>query len=83
MLFGLGTWFPRSVRSREWRKRRVAPDAVTASTAAVVATTTAAGAGFAWLRLRADSVIAPVIAHAALNMVAFAGMRMTVEPRAV
>lgn len=32
----------------------------------VVATSTA-GAGFAWLRLRSGSVLAPLIAHAALN----------------
>jgi uncharacterized protein len=54
------------------------PDArATASTAAVVATTAMAGAGFAWLRLRAGSVIAPSLAHAALNMMAFAGVRAT------
>ncbi len=54
------------------------PDArAGASTVAVVATTAIAGAGFAWLRLRAGSVVAPSLAHAALNMVAFAGVRMT------
>jgi CAAX protease family protein len=54
------------------------PDArATASLAAVVATTAMAGAGFAWLRLRAGSVLAPSLAHAALNMVAFAGVRIT------
>jgi hypothetical protein len=53
------------------------PDArATASTAAVVATTALAGAGFAWLRLRGRSVVAPILAHAALNMVAFAGVRI-------
>jgi uncharacterized protein len=50
---------------------------VTASAAAVVATTAVAGAGFAWLRLRAGSVLAPSLAHAALNMAAFAGVRIT------
>jgi CAAX protease family protein len=49
----------------------------TTSTAAVVATTAMAGAGFAWLRLRAGSVLAPTLAHAALNMAAFAGVRIT------
>jgi uncharacterized protein len=49
----------------------------TASTAAVVAATATAGAGFAWLRLHAGSVVAPTLAHAALNMVAFAGVRIT------
>jgi uncharacterized protein len=54
------------------------PDArATASLAAVVATTAMAGAGFAWLRLRAGSVLAPSLAHAALNMAAFAGVRIT------
>jgi len=32
-----------------------------------VAATGAAGAGFAWLRLRSGSVLAPLLAHAALN----------------
>ena len=49
----------------------------TAPKAGVVAATAIAGAGFAWLRLRADSVVAPSLAHAALNMVAFAGVRVT------
>jgi uncharacterized protein len=54
------------------------PDArTTASTAAVIATTVMAGAGFAWLRLGAGSVLAPTLAHAALNMAAFAGVRIT------
>jgi uncharacterized protein len=54
------------------------PDArATASAAAVVATTAMAGTGFAWLRLRAGSVLAPSLAHAALNMAAFAGVRIT------
>jgi uncharacterized protein len=57
------------------------PDArTTASTAAVVATTAMAGAGFAGLRLRAGSVLAPTLAHAALNMAAFAGVRITSRP---
>jgi membrane protease YdiL (CAAX protease family) len=41
--------------------------------AAHVATTTAAGLGFSWLRLRTGSVIAPALAHAAPNVVGFAG----------
>lgn len=49
----------------------------TASMAAVVAATAMAGAGLASLRLRARSVVAPGLAHAALNMVAFAGVRLT------
>ena len=53
------------------------PARVTASTAVVVATTGFAGAGFAWLRLVAGSVVAPIVAHAAVNMVTFAGVRLT------
>jgi uncharacterized protein len=43
---------------------------------ASVAATAAAGLGFAWLRLRADSVVAPVVVHAALNSSAFAVARL-------
>jgi membrane protease YdiL (CAAX protease family) len=42
--------------------------AVVAST---IVATAAAGVAFAWLRLRSRSVVAPVIAHAALNSLAF------------
>jgi membrane protease YdiL (CAAX protease family) len=45
--------------------------------AAAVAATTAAGATFATLRLRSGSVVAPVLAHAALNMASFAATRAT------
>jgi membrane protease YdiL (CAAX protease family) len=41
-----------------------------------VAVTTAAGFGFSWLRLRANSVFAPIIAHGALNAAAFLGGRL-------
>jgi len=37
-----------------------------------VAATTVAGVGFAWLRLRSDSLLAPALAHVATNSVAFA-----------
>jgi membrane protease YdiL (CAAX protease family) len=40
------------------------------------AVTTAAGFGFSWLRLRANSIAAPIIAHTALNTVAFVGGRL-------
>ncbi len=40
-----------------------------------------AGAGFALLRLRARSVVAPIVVHAAVNMVTFAGVRLTADPR--
>jgi uncharacterized protein len=43
--------------------------------AGAVVITGAAGAGFAWLRLRANSVLAPIIAHGVLNTAAFLGGR--------
>jgi membrane protease YdiL (CAAX protease family) len=52
------------------------PGARAGATAGVVAATTAAGLGFAGLRLASGSVVAPVLAHAALNMAAFAGVRI-------
>jgi membrane protease YdiL (CAAX protease family) len=41
-----------------------------------VAVTAVAGLGFSWLRFRADSLVAPVVVHAALNSSAFAAARM-------
>jgi membrane protease YdiL (CAAX protease family) len=55
------------------------PHHVGGATAAVVAATAGAGVLFAMLRLRSGSVAAPVIAHAALNMAAFAGVRLTAD----
>jgi membrane protease YdiL (CAAX protease family) len=52
---------------------------VPASTTGIVAATAVAGAGFAWLRLCAGSVVAPILAHATVNMVAFAGVRLTAD----
>jgi uncharacterized protein len=49
------------------------------STVGVVVATGIAGAGFAWLRLHADSIAAPIVTHAVVNMVAFAGVRATRE----
>lgn len=43
----------------------------TASVAAVVAVTAAAGAGFAALRLRSGSVIAPALAHMSVNATSY------------
>lgn len=40
---------------------------VAGSVAALVTVTSAAGAGFAWLRLHTGSLLAPTIAHAAVN----------------
>lgn len=51
------------------------------TTGAVVAAagvTAAAGIGFSWLRLRANSVVAPMIAHGVLNVLAFVGGRAVV-----
>lgn len=45
---------------------------------AAAAVTAGAGLGFAWLRLRANSVVAPMIAHGVLNVVAFVGGRAVV-----
>jgi uncharacterized protein len=47
-----------------------------AAVVASVAATAVAGLGFSWLRLRGDSVLAPVLAHAALNCSAFAAARL-------
>ena len=48
--------------------------------AASVAVTAAAGLGFSWLRLRADSLVAPVVVHAVLNSSAFAAARLVSRP---
>jgi CAAX protease family protein len=57
------------------RGRRLAVLATTMST-------TAAGAAFAWLRLRSRSLLAPVLAHAAINVSAYlAGRRIALERR--
>jgi membrane protease YdiL (CAAX protease family) len=55
------------------------PGARAGATAGVVAATTAAGLGFAGLRLASGSLAAPVLAHAALNMAAFAGVRVVIR----
>jgi membrane protease YdiL (CAAX protease family) len=41
-----------------------------------VVATTIAGLGFGWLRLRSGSVLAPALAHAALNATAYAATRL-------
>ncbi|HEX2159626.1 MAG TPA: CPBP family glutamic-type intramembrane protease, partial [Actinomycetes bacterium] len=43
---------------------------------AAAAVTAVAGLGFSWLRFRGDSVLAPVVVHAALNSSAFAAARL-------
>jgi membrane protease YdiL (CAAX protease family) len=52
------------------------------STGAIIIATTAAGVGFALLRLRAKSVAAPIVVHAALNMAAYAGVWLTARSTA-
>ncbi len=47
---------------------------------ASVAVTAVAGLGFTWLRLRADSLVAPVVVHAAVNSSAFAAARLVGRP---
>lgn len=44
-----------------------------------VVVTAAAGVGFAWLRLRSESLAAPVIAHFALNSVAYIGAALALH----
>lgn len=43
-----------------------------ATVMATVAVTAVAGAGFAWLRLRSRSVVAPIVVHACINVAALA-----------
>lgn len=40
--------------------------------AGTVVATTIAGVGFAWLRIRSDSLVAPIVAHTATNSLTFA-----------
>ena len=47
---------------------------------ASVVVTAAAGLGFSWLRFRGDSVLAPMVAHAALNSSAFVAARLAARP---
>jgi membrane protease YdiL (CAAX protease family) len=46
-----------------------------ATVAGTVVATGLAGAAFGWLRLRSRSVLAPVIAHAGINVAAFLAAR--------
>jgi uncharacterized protein len=57
------------------RGRRLTVLATTLSTAA-------AGGGFAWLRLRSRSVLAPTLAHAAVNVSAYLAARRTASRQA-
>jgi uncharacterized protein len=49
---------------------------------ATTLSTTAAGGAFAWLRLRSRSVLAPILAHAAVNLSAYLAGRRAVGRRA-
>lgn len=70
LLFGLWHVFP------AWRGGSVDTDLAevgrVATTAATLAATTVAGVVFVWLRVRSDSLVAPVLAHLATNSVTFA-----------
>jgi membrane protease YdiL (CAAX protease family) len=79
LLFGLWHVYPTIGSIRRASERGVGGSggnatSFAAPTAGVVATTAVAGAALAWLRLRTGSVIAPALAHAALNMTTFAGV---------
>jgi membrane protease YdiL (CAAX protease family) len=50
----------------------------TGAVVGAIGVTAASGLGFAWLRLRANSVVASMIAHGALNIAAFVGGRAVV-----
>jgi uncharacterized protein len=52
------------------------PVRTAAAVAASVAVTAVAGLGFSWLRFRADSLVAPMVVHAALNSSTFAAARL-------
>jgi membrane protease YdiL (CAAX protease family) len=54
-----------------WHVPPIAGDGVWPVLGTVVATT-AAGAGFIWLRRRSDSLVAPILAHVGTNSVTFA-----------
>jgi hypothetical protein len=49
---------------------------------ATTLSTAAAGSAFAWLRLRSGSVLAPTLAHAAINVSAYLGGRRVVRRQA-
>jgi len=57
------------------------PAARVGAVAGVVAATACAGAAFGFLRLRSGSLVAPVVAHSALNMTSFAVARSAARHR--
>jgi uncharacterized protein len=75
MCFGLWHILP-TLDARAATGDGAAPEPAPAAVALTVAVTTAAGAAFVGLRRRSGSVVAPLLAHAALNGAAFiAGYR--------
>jgi uncharacterized protein len=80
LLFGAWHVLPTIDHYRGNPASALVADAGTGQRLAVLATmlsTTGAGGVFAWLRLRSRSVLAPVLAHAAVNMSAYlAGRRL-------
>ena len=70
----LSTWWAVSVSAVLFGLWHVQPLLSSHGTAAIVGTvvaTSLAGVGFAWLRLRSQSLLAPVLAHIATNSIAF------------
>jgi len=55
--------------------------AVSGATLGIGAVTTAAGLLFAWLRLRANSLLAPILAHVATNSLAYLAVLVALELR--
>jgi uncharacterized protein len=80
LLFGAWHVLPTIAHYRGNPASALVADAGTGQRLAVLATmlsTTAAGGVFAWLRLRSSSLLAPVLAHAAVNISAYlAGRRL-------
>jgi membrane protease YdiL (CAAX protease family) len=75
--FGLWHIFPAFDAQRAAEDSEHAPSVPPLlSLAATVAATTMAGTAFAWLRRRSGSVLAPVIAHGAINASAFVAARL-------
>jgi membrane protease YdiL (CAAX protease family) len=82
VVFGLWHVLPalHSHRSDSGTAKAAAPvGGAAAVVAGTVIATTAAGVGFAWLRRRSRSVLAPVLAHTAVNALAFLATRHVVR----
>ena len=82
LLFGAGHVLPTIDHYQGNQASALLADPGTGQRLAVVATvasTTGAGVVFAWLRLRSRSLLAPVLAHAALNISAYLAGRRLVD----